>query len=114
MGGLHDAIVHQLILMPDAKILRVDIFDLCSNFEGLPEYPGAISGAIELQEVEEINSAVDTDEKQLRIYEFLVEGESVSCYRASISFWPSGRINVSYRSATFPQISLRNARSHEK
>jgi hypothetical protein len=54
MGGLHDAIVRQLVWIPDAKILRVEILDLCSNFEGLPEYPGATSGAIELQGIERV------------------------------------------------------------
>jgi hypothetical protein len=57
MGGLHDSVVRQLIWMPDARILRVDVFYLCSNFEGLPEYPGEISGAIELREIGRIKFA---------------------------------------------------------
>lgn len=111
MGGLHDAVVHQLVWIPDAKMLRIEILDLCSNFEGLPEYPGAISGAIELKEIDRLSFAIDTDEKQLRIHEFLVEGESADRYRASISFWPSGRIDASCHAATFPQVTLRNAKN---
>ncbi|MDR1163437.1 MAG: hypothetical protein LBM17_06355 [Candidatus Accumulibacter sp.] len=104
MGGLHDAVVRRLIWAPEAKTLRLEIEDLCSNFEGLPEYPGAVPGAIELQGVERIDFDIDTDEKRLHIDEFLVEAESADKYLASISFWPGGRIILSYRVADFPEV----------
>jgi hypothetical protein len=107
MGGLHDAVVRQLIWEPEAKTLRLEIKDLCNNFEGLPEYPGAVPGAIELQGVERIGFDIDTDEKRLNIDEFLVEAESAGKYLASISFWPTGRLTLSYRVADFPEVRLR-------
>jgi len=106
MGALHDAVVRQLTWTPEAKILRLEIEDLCSNFEGLPEYPGAVSGVIELRGIEEINFNIDTKETRLNIDAFLVEPD-LDKHRASISFWPSGRITASYRVADFPDISLR-------
>jgi hypothetical protein len=111
MGGLHDSVVRQLTWTPEAKTLRLEIEDFCSNFDGLPEYPGAVSGAIELQGVERISFAIDTNEKRLNIHEFLVEAENADKYRASVSFWPSGRITASYRVADFPQINLREVKS---
>lgn len=99
MGGLHDAVIRQLVWEPEAKILRFEIEDLYSNFEGLPEYPGAVSGLIELQGVERIGFDIKTNEKRLNIYEFFVEIEGTDKYQATISFWPTGRITASYRIA---------------
>lgn len=107
MGGLHDAVVRQLIWAPEAKTLRLEVDDLCSNFEGLPEYPGAVSGAVELRGIQRINFAIDSNEKHLNIYEFIVEAEKPDEYYASISFWPSGQITASYCVADFPDINLR-------
>lgn len=111
MGGLHDAVVRQLTWKPEARTLRFEIEDLCSNFEGLPEYPGAVSGSIELQGVERIGFDIKTDEKRLNIHEFLVEVESADEYQASISFWPTGRITASYRVADFPKVNLREVKT---
>jgi len=102
MGGLHDAVVRQLVWTPGGKVLRLEIVDLYSNFDGLPEYPGAVSGAIELQEVEQISFALQTDEQRLTIHDFLVEAEHENVYRAAITFWPSGRLTASFRKYMLP------------
>lgn len=111
MGGLHDAVVRELAWKPEAKTLRLEIEDLCSNFEGLPEYPGPISGAVELHGVDQISFDIDTSEKRLNIHEFLVETHSAGKCQASISFWPTGQITASYRDANFPQVALRRKES---
>jgi hypothetical protein len=111
MGALHDAVVWQLVWKPEAKTLRFEIEDLCSNFEGLPEYPGAVSGSIELQGVERIGFDIKTNEKRLNIHEFLVEAEGADKYQASITFWPTGRITASYRIADFPEVNLRQVKT---
>jgi hypothetical protein len=105
MGALHDAVVRQLIWIPGAKILRIEIEDFCSNFEGLPEYPGAVSGSIELQGIEQIDFDLHTAENRLNIDEFIVES-GIDKHRASVSFWLTGRMTVLYRVADFPDINL--------
>jgi hypothetical protein len=107
MGGLHDAVVLQLVWEPGARMLRLEIEDLCSNFEGLPEYPGAVPGSIELHEIERIEFDIETTEKRLNIYEFLVEAEGTDKYRASILFWPAGRITAWNCIAVYPNVTLR-------
>ena len=107
LGGLHDSVVHRLTWAPETKTLRLEIEDLCSNFKGLPEYPGAVPGVIELRGIEQIKFEIDTNEKRLNIHEFGVEAESTDKHRASVSFWPSGRISASYREADFPVVNLK-------
>jgi hypothetical protein len=111
LGGLHDAVVHELVWKPDARTIRLEIEDLCSNYEGLPEYPGAISGSIELHDVEQVNFDIKTDEKRLNIHEFLVETQSSGKIQASVSFWPTGRMTALCRNADFPQVTLRKVKS---
>jgi hypothetical protein len=111
MGGLHDSVVQELAWKPEAKTLRLVIEDLCSNFEGLPEYPGAVPGSIELHGVEQVSFNIETNEKRLNIHEFLVEIQNTGKHQASISFWPTGRITASYRNADFPQVTLRKTKS---
>ncbi len=111
MGGLHDSVVQELAWKPGAKTLRLVIEDLCSNFEGLPEYPGAVPGSIELHGVEQISFNIETNEKRLNIHEFLVEIQNTGKHQASISFWPTGRITALYRNANFPQVTLRKTKS---
>ena len=111
MGGLHDAVVRRLVWEQEARTLRLEIEDLYSNFEGLPEYPGVVSGFVELRGVEEIGFDIKTNEKRLNVDEFLVEADGLDKYRASISFWPTGRITASYRLAEFPTIKLREMKT---
>lgn len=107
MGGLHDAVVRRINWVPEEKKLSFEIEDLCSNFEGLPEYPGAMPGTIELRDVDRVNFDIDTNEGHLNIDDFAVEIEGTDQYRASVTFWPTGRIAVWYRKADFPRINLK-------
>jgi hypothetical protein len=107
MGGLHDSVVTQLIWRPEEKLLRLEIQDLCSNFEGLPEYPGVVPGAIELRNVGQVQFDIDTSEGRLNVHDFSVESVEDG-YRSSVSFWPTGRITALHSDASFPTVRLRD------
>jgi hypothetical protein len=107
LGGLHDARVTLLRWRPEAGKLRFEIDDLCSNFKGLPEYPGRVTGSVELQEVETIRIEIDTSEKRLRIDSFDTEPIGLNKQRSSVTFWPSGRIVADHGGASFPAVKLR-------
>ncbi|GHT86365.1 hypothetical protein AGMMS49960_14540 [Betaproteobacteria bacterium] len=106
MGALHDAVVLRLIWEPGSRILRFEIDDLCSNFAGLPEYPGAVPGSIALKEVIRVEFDIDMSEGQLNVYEIFVDAASEDEWRVKMLFWPSGRIVVSCRAAEFPDVNL--------
>lgn len=106
LGGLHDAVVTRLAWLPEDQSLRIAIEDVCSNFEGLPEYPGATPGEIELNNVKQIRFEIDTSEKHLCIHDFTVEKIDATQYESAVTFWPSGRITVLHANASFPSVSL--------
>ncbi len=107
MGGLHDSVVKRIVWDANLKTLEFEIEDLCSNFEGFPEYPGSTPGTIVLEGIDRVAFQIDTQEKRLNIYEFLVSDDDLKQHCATVSFRPSGRIAVYYRVADFPEIKLR-------
>jgi hypothetical protein len=107
MGGLHDAVILQLMWSPMARNIRFDIKDLCCNFVGLPEYPGMVSGSIELHNISRVVFDVEANENRLSVYEFSVEIVSENEYRTSVLLCPAGKIIASYTRASFPEIILR-------
>jgi hypothetical protein len=111
LGLLHDAVVSQLVWVPEQKRLRLEIDDLYGNFRKLPQYPGPVSGVIEFGEVHRI--AFDMDHNETRLIIFTLDTEHVDgdLYLASIEFWPDGEIRVWYRRVTFPPIEELGARS---
>jgi hypothetical protein len=106
LGGLHDSVVSQLIWSPEARTLHLEIEDLYSNFEGLPEYPGALSGVIELRDVDRISFDIELSEGRLHIYDFIVEPVNGDQYRALLTFQYSGRITAFCRIVDFPHVNI--------
>lgn len=106
MGGLHDAVILQLMWSPMARKLRFDIKDLCCNFVGFPEYPGMVSGSIELYDTSRVVFDVEANENRLSVYEFSVDIVGENEYRASVLLCPAGKIIASYGHASFPEIIL--------
>lgn len=102
-GALHDAAVTNIYWAPAKRTLRLKFDDIYSNFEGLSDYPGAVPGTIELRGIEHIKFNLDTSEGHLNVYEFTIEPGASSGWHASISFWPSGRIDAVYDSAVLNQ-----------
>jgi len=107
LGGLHDAVVTRLTWSPGDRFFCIEVDDLCGNFEGLPEYPGAVPGRIELGDVRHVLFDINTSEPRLAIQDFEVEQIDATQYRSSLSFWPAGRITVLHAHASFPTVRLR-------
>jgi hypothetical protein len=107
LGGLHDAVLVQMVWSADLHTLRLEFEDLCANFKGLPEYPGAVPGAIELLGADRVTFDIDSEEKRLHVADFIVEADGGLAHRAVVSFWPGGRISAECSNAAFPEIRLR-------
>lgn len=46
LGELHDVKLTAVAWSPDDGVLRLHLEDIFANYEGLPEYPGCVSGAL--------------------------------------------------------------------
>ncbi|MDR0616917.1 MAG: hypothetical protein LBG29_08930 [Synergistaceae bacterium] len=103
MGLLHDSVVRRLVWEPGVSTLCFEIENLYSNFKDLPEYPGIMSGSIELQEVVQVEFDIKTDENRLVIFEFLADMVGKNECKVSVSFWPAGKISALCRSVCFPK-----------
>jgi len=108
LGQLHDASVTMFVWNQQTRMLRFEIEDFYCNFRGLPEYPGRYPGAIELHNVEDVIIDIENRENRLDVYEFSVSeiAGSNGSYRASISFWPSGKVTANFGKAVFPFVEL--------
>ncbi len=99
MGGLHDAVVRELVWEPSARTLTLRFDDIHSNFQGLPEYPGRRPGEIVLYGTIDVHIAIDSREG-LKVFEFLpVEGKQDEIL---VTFSPSGRMSVRFDKVDFP------------
>lgn len=106
LGLLHDSVVTGLAWKPTDKTLTFAVEDFYSNFEGLPEYPGAMGGSIILSKVQQVTIDIDYDEKHLFIYDFEVDDTHPDRYRISVSFRPSGRIVAVCGHIEFPELNI--------
>jgi hypothetical protein len=108
---LKDCVVSQLIWAPEARTLRFEIADFYRSFAKLPQYPGAVGGAIELQKVTRVGFDLDSNENELIIFDFDVETVDGDLCLATITFWPDGIIRAWHRQACFPHLNSPGARS---
>jgi hypothetical protein len=107
LGNLHDCTVTLFEWRPDDRRVTFAIEDLYFNFEGLPEYRGPLSGRIVLEEVQRVDIDLGGIEGPLRVDEFaVVVEESSDASAVSVTFWPTGRIEVAYRRAVLPDLPL--------
>jgi hypothetical protein len=103
LGGLHDSVVCELVWRPTARTLEFALDDIYANFEGLQNYPGLTPASLVFQEIEDIHFNIKTNERNLNIDDFVVQQEGAISV-ATITFWPTGRIVVGYRSVILPPI----------
>lgn len=106
LGLLHDSVVTALAWNPTDKTLTFAIEDFYFNFEGLPEYPGAMGGSIILSNVQQVRIDIDYNEKHLFIYELEADDTHPDHSRISVSFRPSGRIEVVCGHVEFPDLKI--------
>jgi len=111
LGLLKNAVVSQLTWSPEAEALRFEIDDLYGHFKGQAQYPGAVSGVIELREVRRVSFDIDTTEEKLIIFDFDTEPLDPGRHLATVTFWPDGIVRAWYGLATFPQIDSPGSRS---
>lgn len=106
LSHLHDSAVTELTWKPTDRTLTFAVEDFYSNFEGLPEYPGAMGGSITLSNVQLVTIDIDYDEKHLFIYEVIIDDTHPNQYRISVTFRPSGRIEVACGHVGFPELKI--------
>ena len=102
MGTLHDVRVQTLTWDLKSKTLTFIFDDLYNNFEGFPEYPGAIGGTIVLHGVRALSMYFEKIEN-FWITEFQPNPEvadSVEVYASS------GLMRVTFERAEYPECRL--------
>jgi hypothetical protein len=102
-GALHDCGVTRVDWKIEDKRFEIEIDDIWSNFEGLPEYQGPQAGRIGLEGVTNVHMDIDDIQGPLKIYDLSVSTDVKGLPKLFATFWPSGRIEVVFRSATYPQ-----------
>ena len=98
-GGLHDASAQQIVWQPEIGLFRIEIEDVYSNFEGMPEYMGPSPGFLEFVGVDSLSIELSTDRRQLMIYEFSIDSVETGRNRFSFKFWPDGKLTGIFSSA---------------
>jgi hypothetical protein len=94
VGGLHDAVLIRLDWMAGQRRLELEVEDLYSNFEGLPNDPGRCPGTIALVGVARLRLDLEPTERGLMVYDVsLVRSES-GHMDVTITFSPAGRITA--------------------
>lgn len=97
-GGLHDASAQKIVWQPEIGLLRIEIEDVYSNFEGMPEHMGPCPGFLEFVGVESLSIELSTDRRQLMIYEFSTESAETGRDKFSFRFWPEGKLTGAFSS----------------
>lgn len=92
LGGLHDAKVEKIAWSPTQKVIVLEVGDLNSNFQGLPEYKERKPSEIVFGDTIGFVGNLEEVEGALRVYELALASSSVG-YKASVTFSPAGRIS---------------------
>ena len=90
---------------PEARSIEFEIEDLYFNFEGLPEYRGPKPGRIVLEGVDCVEMEIHELKGAMRVYEFSLVNEDADISMVSVSLWPYGKIEVTYRCAVSQILS---------
>jgi hypothetical protein len=105
LGGLHDARVLQFTFDATQRVLRMEIDDIFSNFEGLPEYTEPRPGKIVLHQISDVTISLQSNTGPLNIYEFSIVPDESKGGSVSLKFWPQGTIQLRCDSAEFPDLT---------
>ena len=106
LGNLHDCTVTLVEWRPDQRAMGFEIEDLYFNFEGFPEYPGPLAGQIVLEGVGHVAMDFPGIQGPLRIDDFLAQQQGEARLAVAVTFWPTGKIEVSCGRVVFPDIVL--------
>ena len=106
LGNLHDCTLTLIEWRPDRRAIGFEIQDLYFNFENLREYPGPLAGRIVLESVELVAMDFPGIQGPLRIDDFLAQQQGEARLAVAITFWPTGKIEVTCGRVVFPDIFL--------
>lgn len=91
LGGLHDAALLELFWCPATRSLEIEIDDIYSVFEGLPEYQGPTKARFVFSGVSKLNLGVDLVDSPYFYDWIFTKAGTTNC---DLLFWPSGKITV--------------------
>lgn len=94
LGGVHDATMLNLFWRADDRILEVEIDDVYSNFNGLPEYQGPEKAMFVFEQVLNLDVGVDFGVGGLLVYNFEIFKTDNGSYSSKIEFSPAGVIRI--------------------
>lgn len=100
-SGLHDARVLAIVRDEEQRALSLHVDDIQAKFRGLPGYSGAVPTILEMTEIQFLKLSLTTTEP-LWIAEFAVDPGTPN--RASITFYPGGRIAFEFGGVHLPSI----------
>ena len=93
-GGMHDAVVESFSWGSIQKELKLDIDDLNSCFEGLPEYKGLCPITLIFSNISSLDFNLQIFSNKVSIYDFSIT--SAKCkHQIEIKFSPGGLIKFS-------------------
>lgn len=94
LGGLHDSVVSNVVWSPQNHHLEIEIENIYSNFEGLPEYSGPAGATFVFFQVTDVIMEVDFTVIGLMIYDWEFQTNGVPNYKSRINFSPSGKTTI--------------------
>jgi hypothetical protein len=94
LGGLHDARLLRLDWQCSDARLQLTLSDLCSNFEGLPEYRGCLEGSLVMEGVTSLVLRTEAGEGPRRIFDVAVERAEDAPLKLLWKIAPAGSIEV--------------------
>ena len=94
LGSLHDTIITSIIWSAEKRRLIIEIDDLNTNTDGLPEYPGPIKGTFVFSEVTVLELTVDLAVDGLMVYDWTMSRKGPDTQSTSISLSPGGQMII--------------------
>ncbi|WP_018623914.1 hypothetical protein [Kangiella aquimarina] len=93
-GGMHDAVVESFTWESIQRVLTLDIDDLNSCFEGLPEYEGLCPITLVFSKVSSLDLNLQISSNQVSIYDFSILSLK-GIFQIEIKCSPGGIIKLS-------------------
>jgi hypothetical protein len=94
LGGLHDAVLLQVLWVPQTASLELQIEDLHANSLGFSDYRGPTEGSVKFSSVTKLAVDVEFSVEGLMIYELKTERQEDNSYLSKIAFSPHGSILI--------------------
>jgi len=100
LGSLHDCTITAVRWEPTSRRITMDVGDIYSNFEGLPQYPGARPGIFTFSGVSAVSLGISQSAQ--RVSEFMIRREDVG-YASEIMVWSGEKLKIRSADVTCDQ-----------